>query len=200
MKIGTIMSALIGGAGFAVPYILEMGAPFSLVIGVIAFGAGNLMFSENKTEIEIDVKNESFSDIIEKAKEMNSDILGMINRVEDKELKQDIREIYQSGRKIIDTVSKNNKKIRYVESFFTYYLPETYKLLKKYDEIENQKLGASGDVFLSKTRSMVSKINEAFKEQLTHLYQEDMIDTNAEMKVFDSMIKSDGYGENDFKL
>ena len=200
MKIGTIMSALIGGAGFAVPYILEMGAPFSLVIGVIAFGAGNLMFSENKTEIEIDVKNESFSDIIEKAKEMNSDILGMINRVEDKELKQDIREIYQSGRKIIDTVSKNNKKIRYVESFFTYYLPETYKLLKKYDEIENQKLGASGDVFLSKTRSMVSKINEAFKEQLAHLYQEDMIDTNAEMKVFDSMIKSDGYGENDFKL
>ena len=32
------------------------------------------------------------------------------------------------------------------------------------------------------------------------LVPQDMIDTNAEMKVFDSMIKSDGYGESDFKL
>ena len=200
MKKSNIISAVIGGTFFAVPYILEMGAPFSLLIGVIAYGAGNLVFSEDKKELKIDTKNEDMKDIIEKAKEMNSDILRMINRVEDDSLKQDIREIYQTSNKIINTVSKNHKKIRYVDSFFTYYLPETYKLLKKYDEIENQKLGNSGDAFMKKTRDMVSKIKDAFKAQLTHLYQEDIIDINAEMKVFDSMIKSDGYGENDFKL
>lgn len=200
MKKGTIISAIVGGAAFAVPYILEMGAPFSLLIGVIAYGAGNLVFTEPTKEIQIDGKKEDFSEIISKAKKMNADILGMINRVEDKNLKDNIREIYQSGHKIINAVIKDNKKIRYVENFFTYYLPETYKLLKKYDEIENQKLGGSSEAFLSKTRDMVSKINEAFKVQLGHLYQEDMIDTNAEMKVFDSMIKADGYGESDFKL
>ena len=200
MKRGPIFSAIVGGLGFAVPYLLEMGAPFSLVIGVIAYGAGHLVFSDSSKTTQIDIKNEDFSDIIDKAKKMNSDILGMINRVEDDVLKQNIREIYQSGHKIINAVSKNHKKIRYVESFFTYYLPETYKLLKKYDEIENQKLGKSGEAFLGKTREMISKINEAFKQQLAHLYQEDMIDVNAEMKVFDSMIKSDGYGESDFKL
>ena len=42
-------------------------------------------------------------------------------------------------------------------------------------------------------------VDIAFKEQLAHLYQEDIIDTNAEMKVFDSMIKSEGFGGNEFK-
>lgn len=200
MKNGSIISAIIGGIGFAVPYLLEMEASFSLLIGVIAYGAGYLVFSDSAKTTQIDIKNEDFSEIIAKANKINSDILGMINRVEDEDLKQNIREIYRSGNKIINTVSKNNKKIRYAESFFTYYLPETYKLLNKYDEIENQKLGKSGEAFLSKTRDMVSKINEVFKQQLAHLYQEDMIDVDAEMKVFDSMIKSDGYGENDFKL
>ena len=87
MKKGTIISAIVGGAAFAVPYILEMGAPFSLLIGVIAYGAGNLVFTEPTKEIQIDGKKEDFSEIISKAKKMNADILGMINRVEDKNLK-----------------------------------------------------------------------------------------------------------------
>ena len=200
MKNGSIISAIIGGLGFAIPYLLEMEASFSLLIGIIAYGAGHLVFSDSTKTKQIDIKNEDCSEIIEKANKINSDILNMINRVEDEELKRNIREIYQSGNKIINAVSKNHKKIKYVESFFSYYLPETYKLLNKYDEIENQKLGKTGDVFLSKTRDMVSKINEVFKQQLVHLYQEDMIDVSAEMKVFDSMIKSDGYGDSDFKL
>lgn len=131
---------------------------------------------------------------------MNSAILNMINKVEDDKLKQDIREIYQTANKIINTVSKDNKKVRNVENFFTYYLPETLNLLMKYDEIENQRLGKASEEFMKKTRDMVSKIKDAFNQQLAHLYQEDIIDTNAEMKVFDSMIKSDGYGNSDFKL
>lgn len=200
MKKGTIISAVIGGTFFSVPYILGMGTSFSLLIGILAYGAGNLVFSGEKTELKIDTKNENINDIIEAAKDMNVDILRMINRVEDDRLKKDIREIYQTSNKIINTVAKQPKKLRYIDTFFTYYLPETYKLLKKYDEIENQKLGKSGEMFMNKTRDMISKIKDAFKQQLAHLYQEDMIDTNAEMKVFDSMIKSEGYGESDFKL
>ena len=79
-------------------------------------------------------------------------------------------------------------------------MPETLNLLKKYDEIENQRLGKASEEFMKKTRDMVSKIKDSFNQQLAHLYQEDIIDTNAEMKVFDSMIKSDGYGDSDFKL
>lgn len=205
MKRGHILSAIVGGACFALPLCL-MGpvtgtsTMVSLVIGVMGYGAGNLMFSDNKSEVTIGQNKESMDIVLSNAKKMNSSILNMINRVEDSNLKQDIREIYQSANKIILTVSKDHKKAKNVENFFTYYLPETLKLLNKYDEIENQRLGKNSEEFMKKTRNMVSKINIAFKEQLAHLYQEDMIDTNAEMKVFDSMIKSDGYGDNDFKI
>ena len=47
---------------------------------------------------------------------------------------------------------------------------------------------------------MMEKINTAFKNQLSNLYQSDIVDTDAEMKVFDSMLKADGYDtSNDFK-
>lgn len=160
---------------------------------------GNLLFSDNKTT-DLKITEDNIEDILSNAKKMNASILNMINKVEDVRLQQDIREIYQTANKIISTVGKDNSKIKNVENFFTYYLPQTLSLLKKYDEIENQRLGKSSEDFMTKTRDMVSKIKDAFKQQLAHLYQEDIIDTSAEMKVFDAMIKSDGYGDSDFKL
>lgn len=201
MKKGHILSAVVGGACFAVPYLaLSFELPMALILGIMGFGAGNLLFSDTKSNTNIEVKEDNIKEVLAQARKMNSSILNMINKVENDSLKQDIREIYQTADKIIVTVANDNKKIRSVENFFTYYLPETLKLLKSYDIIENQKLGNASEEFMKKTRNMVEKINEAFKNQLAHLYQEDIVDTNAEMKVFDSMIKSDGYGENDFKL
>ena len=38
-----------------------------------------------------------------------------------------------------------------------------------------------------------------FKSQLSNLYQADIVDTDAEMKVFETMLKADGYDtSNDF--
>ena len=82
-------------------------------------------------------------------------------------------------------------------------MPVTIKILQRYDEIENQKLNTEDSKkFMESTQKMVKKINEAFKKQLSNLYQSDMIDTDAEMKVFDTMLKSDGYDvdDNDFKI
>ena len=208
MKNGPILSGITGGICFAAPYFMlatPLGIPTALSIsvltGVLGFGAGTLVFSDSKPkEFTIDTEHEDLTQVISKAKKMNADIMGMVNKVEDSDLQIDIRQIYQTANKIITTVEKTPKKIKYVQTFFSYYLPETLKLLYKYDEIENQKLGKSGDEFMSKTRKMITKIKSSFNEQLAHLYQEDMIDTDAEMKVFDSMMKSEGFNGNDFKL
>ena len=54
---------------------------------------------------------------------------------------------------------------------------------------------------MKSTERMIKKINEAFKKQLSNLYQSDIIDTDAEMKVFEAMLKSEGYDEdNDFDI
>lgn len=127
----------------------------------------------------------------------------MVSQVEDTSLAQDIEEIHSTVSKIIETVEKKPDTYKKLNNFFNYYLPVTKNILTKYDEIENQKLNTQdSQEFMKSTQKMVKKINEAFKKQLANLYQSDIIDADAEMKVFDTMLKSDGYDvdENDFKI
>ena len=83
-----------------------------------------------------------------------------------------------------------------------YYLPVTIKILERYDEIENQKLNTTETKkFMNSVEDMISKIKQAFEEQLSNIYQTEMIDTDAELKVFESMLKSDGFIDNiDFDI
>ena len=138
MKNGSILSGIAGGVCFAVPYVLFGAAlgpsaiPVSILTGMLGFGAGTLVFSEDKQpELTFDMRHENIEEILAKAKKMNVEIMVMVNKVEDSDLQDDISEIYRTTNKIIDAVSKNPKKMKYVETFFSYYLPETLKLLRK---------------------------------------------------------------------
>ena len=53
---------------------------------------------------------------------------------------------------------------------------------------------------MMQAKSKIHTINKAFKKQLALLYQSDLVDVGAEMKVLDSMLKADGYDSNDFNL
>ena len=139
---------------------------------------------------------------IQEARDMNIQIEKVMPKIEDAELVNIIKEINETVRKIIDTIESKPDKFKKNNNFFSYYLPVTVNILNKYDEIENQNLTTEESInFMKSTKGMVTKINDAFKKQLSNLYQSDMIDTDAEMKVFDSMLKADGYNfDDDFKI
>jgi len=192
---------LFGGAFFAVPYLgLSIGFLPSLAIGIGAFGAGELILHSEKKKLEQNTNN--MYDTLVDAKNKNNQIEKIIPQIEDCELVQDIKEIHDSVEKIINTVEKKPDKFKRMDNFFNYYLPVTINILKRYDEIENQRLVTEeSKEFMASTKSMMKKINNAFKNQLSNLYQSDMIDTDAEMKVFESMLQSDGFTQdNDFKI
>jgi len=177
-----------------------MGILPSIAIGAAAFGAGELIFRKKETEKE--EKTITFSKMISEAKDKNYQISKIIPLLEDRELVENVTEINKTAAKIISTVEKNPNKKEKAEKFFDYYLPVTISILKHYDEIENQNLDTEeSKKFMESTQKMAKKIKEAFEKQLSNLYQSDMIDTDAEMKVFETMLKSDGYyGEDDFKI
>ena len=170
-----------------------MGILPSLAIGVCAFGAGELVLHDKKSTKLKDV-NKNLYDILNEAKNKNKEILDMAPKVKGTQLQNNIKEIYETSNKIISTVEKNPEKAKKMNNFFEYYLPVTLNILKKYDEIENQNLSSKeGQKFMRQTEDMIEKINNAFKNQLSNLYQAEIVDTDAEMKVFDSMLKADGY-------
>ena len=133
-------------------------------------------------------------EILNEAKNKNKQIQEMETKVDSPELRNNIKEIGDTVNKMIKTIEKKPEKFKKMSNFFDYYLPVTLNILRKYDEIENQRLSSEdGKKFMTQTEEMIKKINAAFKNQLSNLYQTDMVDTDAEMKVFESMLKADGY-------
>ncbi len=204
MKKGYIVSAIIGGSFFAVPY-LALNVPIwgaGLMAGA-AFGAGMLIFGkEKKSDLSFSYNPANNYEILKQAKENTDKLRAITKQLESVELVKNIKDICSTSDKIIDTLSKKPEKLKQANNFLNYYLPVTIKILERYDEIENQKLSSlEGAKFMNSIQRMIEKIKTAFETQLSNLYQSDMIDTDAEIKVFESMLKMDGFmDEKDFNI
>ena len=111
MKNKEIASAAVGGIFFAVPYLV-LSAPIlpSLLIGAAAFGAGELVFGDNKLTLKD--TDPSLYFMLEKAKKQNKHILEMIPVIEDQVIQKELNQINDSVNKIIETISKNPKKLK----------------------------------------------------------------------------------------
>ena len=187
MKKEYIFSAILGGTFFAVPLVP------SLAISAVAYGAGTLIFKD-RSKIDYSTKNTNLYEILKNAKSQTTQIFDISKQLEDRELIANVQDICNTSNKIIDTLSKNPGKLSQVNNFINYYLPVTIKILQRYDEIENQKLNSEeSQKFMKSVRDMIAKIKEAFHEQLNNMYQAEIIDTDAELKVFEEMLKSDGF-------
>lgn len=194
MKKEYIFSAILGGTFFAVSY-LALGVQLvpSLAISTVAYGAGTLIFKD-RSKIDYSTKNTNLYEILKNAKSQTTQIFDISKQLEDRELIANVQDICNTSNKIIDTLSKNPGKLSQVNNFINYYLPVTIKILQRYDEIENQKLNSEeSQKFMKSVRDMIAKIKEAFHEQLNNMYQAEIIDTDAELKVFEEMLKSDGF-------
>ena len=195
MKNKEIASGIIGGAFFAVPYLaLSVAFPPSLIIGASAFIASELVLSSDKVQKEF--RKKSFKQTIDEANKQNKHLLSMIPRMNNKEIEKDLKEIHATISKIINTMSKNPEKSKSVKNFFDYYLPSLVKIIDRIDEIENQNLSSKESKYFLKTaENIIDEANKSFKNILSKLYQTDIVDSDAEMKLFDTMLKSDGFIE-----
>lgn len=214
MKNGPIYSAILGAATTMICLGLEFSVFPAIVVGVIAYAAGNMIFTTGQENGNLQdvtksmkftsdgVNEGKLENVLAKAAKENAQIYFMINRIDDPNVVRRIRSLHEIVGKIIAAVKKAPNKLKQADKFFSYYLPTTVNFLHKYDEIENQQIGTEEmKEFMDKTEKMLEKIEIAFKSQLNNLYKSDMMDTDAEMKVFDTMLKSDGIsGEKDFKI
>ena len=203
MKKQYIYSCILGGAFFAVPYLaVGIGALPSAAIGVAAYGAGTLLF-KNRTKLDFsDDISLSDKEDLKKAKDMVTKLRDISTKLENSNLIKNVKSICDTSDKIIDTAIEKPEKIKKIRNFLNYYLPVTVRILERYDEIENQRITTEeSKKFMASVEDMVEKIKVAFEKQLSNIYQTEMIDTDAELKVFNTMLKSDGFIDNiDFDI
>ena len=198
MKNKEITSAILGSTFFAIPYLgLSVALAPPLVIGGCAFLASELMFSGVKTKEKLKNTNRSLYEKIGEARKEQKQIKNLIPKVEKTETKQDLKEINETINKILEEVEKNPKKEKSLNNFFDYYLPVLIKITTRYDEIENTRLTSKDEkTFMTKAEKIIKDTNKAFKTILSNLYQKDIMDTDADMKVYELMLKADGIVED----
>jgi len=198
MKNKEVTSAILGSTFFAIPYIgLSVALAPSLVIGSCAFLASELVFSGIKTKEKLKNTNKTLYQKIIEARKEQKQIKTLIPKVENTETQKDLKEINETINKILEEVEKNPKKEKSLNNFFDYYLPVLIKITSRYDEIENTRLTSKNEKgFMTKAQNLIKDTNKAFKTILSNLYQKDIIDTDADMKVYELMLKADGIVED----
>ncbi len=189
-----VLSGMIGGVFFAVPYLaLNVGVLPSLGVGALAFAASTLATKESNID-KLGKKNLGvYKKLLEDSSMYIRDLKRVTNMVSDVQIKKDITEITKISEKIINRLAKTPEKISQATNFLNYYLPITLKIMRKYEEIEDENL-TSKEVkeFKNRISNLIINIKNAFNMQLNNLYSTDMIDIDAEMKVFEKVLKSDG--------
>ncbi len=198
MKNKEVTSAILGSTFFAIPYLgLSVALAPSLVIGGCAFIASELMFSGVKTKEKLKNTNRSLYQKIGEAKKEQKQIKNLIPKVDNIETQKNLKEINETINKILEEVEKNPKKEKSLNNFFDYYLPVLIKITTRYDEIENTRLTSKDEkAFMTKAQNLIKDTNKAFKTILSNLYQRDIMDTDADMKVYELMMKADGIVED----
>ena len=195
MKNKNVISSVVGASFFAVGY-LALAVPLApaLVLGVASFTASELIISGSKKEEKIELTQKEKINI---AKNSIKHMKDMVSKIENESIQENLEEIVKSATKILSFIEKNELKNKTVTKFLDYYLPVTVKIIDRYDDIENQSLTSiESKKFLKDTTKIVGDTNQAFKKILDSLYQSDIVNADAEMKVFDTILKSDGYYGN----
>ncbi len=197
MKNKNIISSIVGASFFAVGYLgLSLALPPALLMGVASFAASELIVSGG-TKIVEEKKELSFKERIEVSRKNNKHIKEMINKIESSEVQKNLEEINKSTTKIIDFIEKNGLKNKTSNKFLDYYLPVCVKIIDGYDEIENQKLTShDSKKFMEDGQRIIKDTDKSFKKILNSLYQSDIANAEAEMKVYNAILKSDGYDES----
>lgn len=200
MKKKYIYSGIIGSAFFGVSYLaLSLGIVPSLITSVVSFGASSLIFKDDYSLDELGHKNqEEYRKLLENSKKDLLSLKSLRQNITDEKVLNNVSDIIKITDKIIKLLYKKPDKISSASKFLNYYLPITIKILKRYEEINNQQLTSKSSMeFSDRIRNLIVNIEIAFENQLNNLYNDDLIDINAEMRVFETMLETDGLLNND---
>ncbi len=122
------------------------------------------------------------------------------DEIPDFKLSAQLKQLEILTQKIFAYVKQHPENLKQIRQFLNYYLPTTIKLLEQYVVLQNQGLRTGNiDEGMTRIENMLEKIIAAFQQQLDSLFENDVVDITAEIRVMEKMMASEGLaGTNDF--
>lgn len=101
---------------------------------------------------------------------------------------------------IFERIEQDPSVISGIRKMMDYYLPMTVKLLKAYEQLEQQPV--QGENIISSKREIeetLDTLNGAFEKLLDDLFQKTAWDVSSDISVLNTMLAQEGLGQEDFK-
>lgn len=203
MKLSYVISIVIGISCFCLLYLgLDLNIIFSIIISVAAYYACTMVLKEkSEMQVTVDSKTLQYEKMYSEAWAIIRKIKLLEGEIEKDEIRADIVDICETSSKILTSVKENPKKTPQVRKFVDYYLPFTLNILNQYNTIEDQKLTSKeSKEFMKKVETMLVRVKEACESQLNNMYETDLVSTNADIKVFETMLKTDGLVDDNMNI
>ena len=131
--------------------------------------------------------------VIYQGKRAIADIRRLNDEIPDERISAQIDLIERLTAQIFDCVRKNPKKLSQIRRFLNYYLPTTIKLMEQYVTLQNQSLKTENITEgMQKIEDLLDKVIIAFQRQLDALFEADVVDITADIRVMEQMMASEG--------
>ncbi len=114
------------------------------------------------------------------------------DQIENPDISGKIDKLGKITKEIFAYVSEKPEKLKDIRRFLTYFLPTTIKLLNSYARAEAQT--SDGENILqikNDIEGAMDGITDSFQKHLDNLYADEAMDIDAEITVFDSMLKAE---------
>lgn len=106
-------------------------------------------------------------------------------------MKQQTIQLYQQAEQLLDWLQSHPESQDNVRQFASCYLPTTLKLLKAYNDVEDQNSSVSDEVE-SNIVGFLHKINGAFQTVREKLLKHEAMDISAEISAMNVILNQDG--------
>ena len=131
--------------------------------------------------------------VIYQGKRAIADIRRLNDEIPDERMSAQIDLIERLTAQIFDCVRKNPEKLSQIRQFLNYYLPTTIKLMEQYVTLQNQSLKTENITEgMQKIEDLLDKVIIAFQRQLDALFEADVVDITADIRVMEQMMASEG--------
>ena len=113
--------------------------------------------------------------------------------IPDERMSAQIDLIERLAAQIFDCVKTHPEKLKQIRQFLNYYLPTTIKLMEQYVTLQNQGMKTENiEDGMQKIEGLLDKVIVAFQRQLDSLFETDVVDITADIRVMEQMMASEG--------
>ena len=113
--------------------------------------------------------------------------------IPDERMSAQIDLIERLAAQIFDCVKAHPEKLKQIRQFLNYYLPTTIKLMEQYVTLQDQGMKTENiEDGMQKIEGLLDKVIVAFQRQLDSLFETDVVDITADIRVMEQMMASEG--------